>query len=71
MQTSASTDADIRVDRCRHPRRPLQTSASTVADIRVDRCRHPHRPSQTSAPTDADALPFTYTPENIHKLSIK
>ena len=30
-QTSASTVADIRVDRCRHPRRPLQTSASTVA----------------------------------------
>ncbi|WP_418937455.1 hypothetical protein [Leyella stercorea] len=49
----------------------MQTSASTVADIRVDRYRHPRRPSQTSASTDADALPFTYTPENIHKLSIK
>ncbi|WP_417099834.1 hypothetical protein [Leyella stercorea] len=49
----------------------MQTSASTVTDIRVDRCRHPRRPLQTSASTDADALPFTYTPENIHKLSIK
>ncbi|WP_443865822.1 hypothetical protein [Leyella stercorea] len=49
----------------------MQTSASTVADIRGDRCRHLRRPLRTSAPTDADALPFTYTPENIHKLSIK
>ncbi|WP_288611191.1 hypothetical protein [Leyella stercorea] len=31
-QTSASTDADIRVDRRRHPHRPAQTSASTDAD---------------------------------------
>ncbi|WP_418788803.1 hypothetical protein [Leyella stercorea] len=49
----------------------MQTSASTVTDIRVDRYEHPRRPSQTSASTDADALPFTYTLENIHKLSIK
>ncbi|WP_278865443.1 hypothetical protein [Leyella stercorea] len=49
----------------------MQTSASTDADIRVDRYEHPRRPSQTSASTDADALPFTYTLENIHKLSIK
>ncbi|WP_302353159.1 hypothetical protein [Leyella stercorea] len=51
--TSASTVADICVDRCGHPRRPLQTSASTVADIRVDRCGHLRRPMQTSASTDA------------------
>ena len=31
-QTSASTDADIRIDRRRHPHRPTQTSASTDAD---------------------------------------
>ncbi|WP_456084385.1 hypothetical protein [Leyella stercorea] len=36
-QTSASTGADIRIDRRRHPHRPAQTSASTDADIRVDR----------------------------------
>ncbi|WP_455054012.1 hypothetical protein [Leyella stercorea] len=36
-QTSASTDADIRTDRRRHPYRPTQTSASTGADIRTDR----------------------------------
>ncbi|WP_302427069.1 hypothetical protein [Leyella stercorea] len=36
-QTSASTDADIRIDRRRHPHRPTQTSASTDADIRIDR----------------------------------
>ena len=38
-QTSASTDADIRIDRRRHPYRPAQTSASTDADIRIDRRR--------------------------------
>ncbi|WP_278817019.1 hypothetical protein [Leyella stercorea] len=31
-QTSASTDADIRIDRRRRPHRPAQTSASTGAD---------------------------------------
>ncbi|WP_278872548.1 hypothetical protein, partial [Leyella stercorea] len=31
-QTSASTDADIRIDRRRRPHRPAQTSASTDAD---------------------------------------
>ncbi|WP_281531462.1 hypothetical protein [Leyella stercorea] len=36
-QTSASTDADIRTDRRRHPHRPTQTSVSTDADIRTDR----------------------------------
>ncbi|WP_278908446.1 hypothetical protein [Leyella stercorea] len=35
---SASTVADICVDRCGHLRRPLRTSASTDADICVDRC---------------------------------
>ena len=34
---SASTDADIRTDRRRHPHRPTQTSAPTDADIRNDR----------------------------------
>ena len=38
-QTSASTGADIRTDRRRHPHRPTQTSASTDADIRIDRRR--------------------------------
>ena len=37
-QTSAPTDADIRIDRRRHPHRPTQTSVSTDADIRIDRC---------------------------------
>ena len=36
-QTSAPTDADIRIDRRRHPYRPTQTSASTDADVRIDR----------------------------------
>ena len=45
-QTSAPTDADIRIDRRRHPHRPTQTSAPTDADIRTDRRRHPHRPTQ-------------------------
>ncbi|WP_278901227.1 hypothetical protein [Leyella stercorea] len=38
MQTSsASTDADIRIDRRRHPHRPTQTSAPTDADVRIGR----------------------------------
>ena len=37
-QTSAPTDADIRIDRRRHPHRPTRTSAPTGADIRTDRC---------------------------------
>ncbi|WP_278778295.1 hypothetical protein [Leyella stercorea] len=36
-QMSASTDADIRIDRRRRPYRPTQTSAPTDADIRTDR----------------------------------
>ncbi|WP_302351511.1 hypothetical protein [Leyella stercorea] len=52
--SSASTDADIRIDRRRHPHRPTQTCASTDADIRTDRRRHTHRPTQTYASTDAD-----------------
>ncbi|WP_456084343.1 hypothetical protein [Leyella stercorea] len=43
---SASTDADIRIDRRRHPHRPTQTSASTDADIRIDRRRCPYRPTR-------------------------
>uniref|UniRef100_UPI003FEFD844 hypothetical protein n=1 Tax=Leyella stercorea TaxID=363265 RepID=UPI003FEFD844 len=38
----ASTDADIRNDRRRHPQRPTQTYATTDADKRKDRCRHRH-----------------------------
>ncbi|WP_456084774.1 hypothetical protein [Leyella stercorea] len=36
-QTSASTDADIRIDRRRCPYRPTQMSASTGADVCIDR----------------------------------
>ncbi|WP_278671043.1 hypothetical protein [Leyella stercorea] len=36
-QTSASTGADIRIDRRRRPHRPTQTSASTDADVCIDR----------------------------------
>ncbi|WP_455051873.1 hypothetical protein [Leyella stercorea] len=36
---SASTDADVRIDRRRCPHRPAQMSASTDADIRTDRRR--------------------------------
>ncbi|WP_455944351.1 hypothetical protein [Leyella stercorea] len=43
---SASTGADIRIDRRRHPHRPTQTSASTDADIRIDRRRCPYRPTR-------------------------
>ncbi|WP_418288636.1 hypothetical protein [Leyella stercorea] len=39
--SSASTDADVRNDRRRHPYRPTQTSVSTDADVRNDRRRHP------------------------------
>ncbi|WP_419521055.1 hypothetical protein [Leyella stercorea] len=36
-QTSAPTDADIRIDRRRHTHRPTQTSAPTDADVRIGR----------------------------------
>ena len=35
---SASTDADICVDRCGRLRRPMRMSASTGADVCVGRC---------------------------------
>ncbi|WP_302823888.1 hypothetical protein [Leyella stercorea] len=38
-QMSASTDADVRIDRRRCPYRPTQMSVSTDADVRVDRRR--------------------------------
>ena len=35
---SASTDADVCVDRCGRLRRPMRMSAPTVADVCADRC---------------------------------
>ncbi len=35
---SASTDADVCVDRCGHLRRPMRMSAPTGADVCVGRC---------------------------------
>ena len=35
---SASTDADVCVDRCGHLRRPMRMSASTDADVCIGRC---------------------------------
>ena len=35
---SASTDADVCVDRCGHLRRPMRMSAPTGADVCADRC---------------------------------
>ena len=35
---SASTDADICVDRCGRLRRPMRMSASTDADVCIGRC---------------------------------
>ena len=35
---SASTDADVCVDRCGRLRRPMRMSASTGADVCVGRC---------------------------------
>ena len=35
---SASTDADVCVDRCGHLRRPMRMSASTDADVGIGRC---------------------------------
>ena len=57
---SASTDAEIRTDRRRHPHRPMQTSATTDADIRTDRRRHPYRPMQMLVTTDATSEDVTY-----------
>ena len=51
---SASTDADVCVDRCGHLRRPIRMSASTDADICVDRYGCLRRPIRMSAPTGAD-----------------
>ena len=36
-QMSASTDADVRIDRRRRPYRPMRMSVSTDADARIDR----------------------------------
>ena len=55
----------IRIDRRRHPHRPVQTSASTDADIRIDRRRRPHRPAQTSASIDADCISMKKRPSKV------
>ncbi|WP_418939057.1 hypothetical protein [Leyella stercorea] len=44
MRTSASTDADVCVDRCGRLRRPMRMSASTDADVCADRCACLRRP---------------------------
>jgi hypothetical protein len=52
---SASTDADVCIDRrgCLH--RPTRMSASTDADVCTDRRGCLHRPMRMLASTDADA----------------
>ncbi|WP_419520840.1 hypothetical protein [Leyella stercorea] len=59
--SSASTGADVRIDRRRCPYRPTQMSVSTDADVRIDRRRCPHRPTQMSASVDADQNNATIT----------
>ena len=46
LLSSASTDADARIYRRRHPHRPTQTSAPTDADIRTDRRGCSYRPTR-------------------------
>ena len=50
---SASTDADVCVDRCGRLRRPMRMSASTDADICADRCGCLRRPVRMSASVGA------------------
>ncbi len=65
LLSSASTDADARIDRRRHPHRPTQTSAPTDADIRTDRCRHPHRPARMIFVDVSQCQTFTFTKRSV------
>ncbi|WP_417090859.1 hypothetical protein [Leyella stercorea] len=60
INTSAPTDADVCVDRCRWLRRPMRMSASTDADVCADRCRCLRRPMRMSASTDANHAGRTF-----------
>ena len=60
LLSSASTDADARIDRRRHPHRPTQTSAPTDADARIDRRRCSYRPTQMIFVDVSQCQTFTF-----------
>ena len=65
LLSSASTDADARIDRCRHPHRPTQTSAPTDADIRTDRRRCSYRPARMTFVDVSQCQTFTFTKRSV------
>ena len=65
LLSSASTDADARIDRRRHPHRPTQTSAPTDADIRTDRRRCSYRPTQMTFVDVSQCQTFTFTKRSV------
>ena len=60
LLSSASTDADARIDRRRHPHRPTQTSAPTGADARIDRRRCSYRPTRMTFVDVSQCQTFTF-----------
>ena len=60
LLSSASTDADARIDRRRHPHRPTQTSAPTDADARIDRCGCSYRPTRMTFVDVSQCQTFTF-----------
>ena len=65
LLSSASTDADARIDRRRHPHRPTQTSAPTGADIRTDRRRCSYRPARMTFVDVSQCQTFTFTKRSV------
>ena len=65
LLSSASTDADARIDRRRHPHRPTQTSAPTGADARIDRRRCSYRPTRMTFVDVSQCQTFTFTKRSV------
>ena len=64
LLSSASTDADARIDRRRHPHRPTQTSVSTDADARNGRRRCSYRPARMTFVDVSQCQTFTFVQPN-------
>ena len=66
LLSSASTDADARIDRRRHPHRPTRILASTDADARIGRRGCSYRPTRMTFVDVSQCQTFTFCTSNLY-----
>ena len=66
LLSSASTGADARIDRRRHPHRPTRMLVSTDADARIDRRGCSYRPTRMTFVDVSQCQTFTFSASNLY-----